>query len=440
MKNILFLDRNYLFKHIKSEKYNSIFVSLKESGRKELESLGQNVVGCFESQYSDLEVADFVDDYLLYSYDSDRFLNRFSFEKRREILGKEISFWCAILDKYKPVCIVSEVVTIEWMEVLYIEARRRNIPYHSFLYGFNKGYCYWLDNPFNSEISSTRWTNLKIENSHKLMAREFFDGVRDKHAKPYYIQNVNYSNIKSLLSGIRYYCREYYHKVKQKGFVYGYYSEAAVDMINRGVKSMYKKHDSLDDINTNNHEYLFYPLHYEPEATLSYFSEYYSNQLNNICNIAHSLNTNQVLIVKEHPQQINMLLLDKYSRLKKTYKNVLYIRGDVSSYDIFKKISAIVTLTGTGGIEGMILGIPVITLGHVFYNYCESTNVCRNMVELKNMIRKKTYKKPDPAKILSFLEHFFALTERGYAYSKYIGDQDENYRALCAKLEIFLTD
>ena len=134
MKKILILDRYYTTKLAKSDKYEFIIACLTKKNKEQFQKEGYNVVGCFEEDYSELPIADYPNNYLLFSFDSDRFLRRYSFEKRREILGKEISFWSQILDGHKPDLIINEVCTIEWMEVLYIEAKKRNIIYHTPLY------------------------------------------------------------------------------------------------------------------------------------------------------------------------------------------------------------------------------------------------------------------------------------------------------------------
>lgn len=430
MKRVLFLDRGYLFRHIKGEDFECIYAALTPSGKKYLQKLNQKVVGCFEEEYDLLEVASYDDNYLNYSYDSDRFLNHYDFEKRREILGKEISFWRNILDTYQPTCIFGEVVTIEWMEVLYNEAKLRHIPYNSFLYGFKNGYCYWLDKPFNSEISEERWNTVEVKEEHIEEASKYYYNVQQNQEKPFYIQNLKHSNIRCLLAGFRYWVKECFSIYSRKGFVYEEYTNAAKLMMERGFRGYTRKHDSIANIDNSKHSYIFYPLHYEPEATISYFADAYCNQASDICHIAHALNSNQVLIVKEHPQQLNMLLCSRFYNLKKKYSNIVFLRGDVSSYEVFKKIDAVVTLTGTGGLEAMICGIPVITLGKVFYNFCESTTLCPDFNVLKMLLREKKYKVPQKKQVIEFIEKFFALQVKGYAVKKYIGQYDENYQAL----------
>ena len=75
--NIIFFSRSYqnkLFPLLKSDKYNSVHVTLTKEEKYFLESIGLEVKYCFEefsNKSEDIEVSN----YLLSSFVSDRFLN-----------------------------------------------------------------------------------------------------------------------------------------------------------------------------------------------------------------------------------------------------------------------------------------------------------------------------------------------------------------------------
>ena len=149
-KKVLVLDRNYVFKYMNSDLFDVIIVCLQSRSKKKHQREGLTVVGCFEEEYDNLPIANIPDNYLIHSFDSDRFLAKYDWNKRQEILGKEISFWSNILDSYKPDCIVNEVVTIEWMEVMAIEANIRHIPYYRIaLLPFDKEDVWVVNNAFD---------------------------------------------------------------------------------------------------------------------------------------------------------------------------------------------------------------------------------------------------------------------------------------------------
>ena len=224
MKRILILDRYYTTRFAKSEKYEFIVAALTVKNKNDFLAEGNKVVGCFEEDYDKIEVAKYPENYLIFSFDSDRFLKRFPIDKRREILGKEITFWAKILDEYKPDFIINEVCTIEWMEVLYIEAKKRNIEYKTFLFGQISHKCYWLDTPFNSSISPERFASVEITEELISAAEAFCREKIEKQQKPFYAKVKSYSNLHCLISSYKRYFIECWKEMRHKGFMYEYYS------------------------------------------------------------------------------------------------------------------------------------------------------------------------------------------------------------------------
>ena len=412
-KKVLFLDRDYLFQYINTDQFEPLFVALTKKQKVKLEECNQNVIACFESEYEELEVSDYPNNYLIFSLCSDRFLNHYEYKKREEILGKTISFWRKILDQWKPSCIVNEVCTMEWVEVLYIEAKARGIPYHTFLYGFRKGYSYWAETPFNSVIDAKLWQTATPTSDDYQEARMYYDLIRNKHEKPFYIQNLNNSKIRGILGSFKYYIQCSFADCFRRGFVYEQYRDISKCMFYNNISRLFYKYDNLNLVDSN-HEYVYYPMHYEPEATLTYFADPYVDQSSVLHQIALSLGTKQILIVKEHPQQLGKLATDQYRRLKKICPNLMFIRGEVSSYDVLKKINLMVTLNGTAGLEAMIMGKAVIVLGKVFYSYCKSANYCKDFRELKLTVRNRLYKPVNRDDVIDFLARFFSLQTEGF--------------------------
>jgi hypothetical protein len=113
--------------------------------------------------------------------------------------------------------------------------------------------------------------------------------------------------------------------------------------------------------------YFYYPLHYEPESTVDVFSTFWRDQLFLIRWVASALPAGFWLCVKENP---NMAI---GTRPWGFYREIASIPGvrlcatDLNSYDIIQKSRGVVTLAGTTGLEALMLGKPVLMLGHAFY-------------------------------------------------------------------------
>lgn len=117
----------------------------------------------------------------------------------------------------------------------------------------------------------------------------------------------------------------------------------------------------------SNEEFVFFPLHYEPELSLSLFAPYYPNQLALIQHIAQCLPVGLKLYVKEHPAMVGLRPFSYYKKLKHI-PNVQLISPFMDSHEIIKKSKLVITITGTAGWEAILLQKPVITFGEAFYN------------------------------------------------------------------------
>lgn len=436
-QKVLFLDRSYIFEYIKTDLFEPIFVALTKERREYFEKKGYNVIGCFEEQFDELNEASFDNDYLIHSYVSDRFLNCYDIKMRETILGKSITFWRNILDEYKPKCIVNEICTMEWVEVLYIEAQKRHIPYNAFLYGFRPGYTIWLDTPFSSRISERRIEQALPTMEDKKLAISYYQNIKEKHEKPYYIQNLKSNVVRNFLSSLRFYVRMSLKYSLRKGFVYERYDKIARDNVKCCMSRFLAKYDKFEAIDTQRYEYVYYPIHYEPEATINYFGDPFLDQVDVIEKIALSIGTKQVLIIKEHPQQPGMLVSRRFQELKEKCSNIMYLKSTVSSYDVLKKISLMVTLNGTAGLEAMILDKPVIVIGSVFYDCCKCATKCDNIRDLRRIIRNREYNMPDKETLIDFIARYFSLQTKGYPAANYTNSVEENIVPVISQISNF---
>lgn len=407
-KRVIIFDRGYSFKKINDPNIDVLMVCLNSNYQKKEIIEGYNVIACFEDSYNSLPVSDIPHNYLEHSWDSDRFLRKYSYKKRLEILGKEISFWCDIFDKYKPDCILNEVVTIEFMEVCYIEARRRNIPYFSPAPSFWNPLTFWLNNPYSTRLSKLFLDTINPLPEDYKKAKEHIQNARESYLKPVYIRNQNttilhqlYLNIRGILSAYK------GHFLNNAPFVYEDYREQSFTALRRTINRIFFKYDKLDFV--ENTEYILYPLHYEPEACVEYFGFRHNNQISLIGDIAHSLSVNQILVVKEHPQQVGALLTKEFRDIKKRHKNILFVSGEVSSFDIFSHINYLVTLNGTIGFEYWLRKKPVIVLGNVFFSEFPGITLCETIEHLRCTLRNHTFSKATEKEIFEYTAKMFSL-------------------------------
>ncbi len=333
---VLFFARSFynnFFSNLLSESYHSEFATLTKKEKEFLLKKGLTVCGCFEEEFESLEEAIVPESYLETSWQSDRFFRKKSLEERIIILSKEITFWRNILSHYKPIAVINETVAIEISEVLAIEAKKQNIPYCSFLLGnIIPNTFYWKPNPMNGVLYKSVFDSIREDDESISKAKEYVNNFRRNYTKPKYIQgslSINRYSIRRLISFLfsdtKQYLRRLYFEWFSKNFKYEVRLEGFQN-VNRYLASFFYSYDEVDLLENKN--YVVYPLHMEPEATLFYFSEYFSNQVYVIENIAKTLKTNQYLVVKEHPQQFGILLLKRFQGIEKRHSFVnLYKSG-----------------------------------------------------------------------------------------------------------------
>lgn len=414
---VLLFARSFLaiyYSDIKSEIIEPIFVTLTHKEKLYLESKGWLVYGCFEDDYEALPIAKFEGNYLKTSLKSDRFLCRFKHDKRMEILGKEISFWSHIMDTTRPSFLVNETVALEIAEVMAIEAEKREIPFHTYLLGFIPGTFYWKPDPFSGRMQNMN--TIQPSETDKQKAEEYINGVIEKDNRPFYVSNVQKQNItlKTVLHSwwLNIIIGGKNKKLELKmAFKYEDYSLLTEKDMNTYFSCLFNKYDDISTIDEK--KIIFYPMHLEPEAILSYFVEENYDQSMIINSILSCIKQDQYLVVKEHPQQQGVLLTSKYREIKKRNSNVIYLPSYIKSFPIIKKSDAIVTLTSTVAWEALIMGKPSFVLGKIFYDQCLGVVRIESFKQLKKELRMLEYPKPNVETTKDYAAKMISMFKNG---------------------------
>lgn len=114
-------------------------------------------------------------------------------------------------------------------------------------------------------------------------------------------------------------------------------------------------------------EYVFFPLHTEPETALSIHGRFYQNQIEVARNIAQSLPLTWKLVIKEHPCAFGGRKMSYYHKLL-NIPNVVFVDPYASTFEIIKKAKAVIVISSSVGFEAVLLKKPVITLGQCTFN------------------------------------------------------------------------
>jgi hypothetical protein len=434
-------DHAYLAPLLESPEYDSVLVTMTVAEKRQVEQTGRKVQACFEEEYDGLSSEKPDSNYLETSWSADRYLGKLSIQERELILGKEITFWKNILDTYQPILAINEPVAIEIAEVLYLEAKKRNIRYLAWMTPPIDNLFYFQTSAMHGSLSDDVFQVEPTVEDYEI-TRKYISEVIEGQGKPFYVRNLRsrYS-LFTLLSNM--YCwllclkMRYTYRNRAKSIaVFGDSSSIFRQKIINAFRSLVYRYDRMEHY--ANYEMVLYPMHFEPEATLKYWSEFYDNQAATIENIAKCLKLTQVLVVKEHPQQPGMLLTPPFQKLRKRSSNLVFLPAEVASRELIRQASFMITLTSTAGLEALIAGKPVIALGKVFFDKHSAVTTINNFEELREIIRQNKLSPSNPVNTLKFIAQLVNYCYSGNPWTNKATHSDVLVQKVSKAIEIEL--
>ena len=115
-----------------------------------------------------------------------------------------------------------------------------------------------------------------------------------------------------------------------------------------------------------NEPFIYLPLQFTPEiSTLTHGLEY-EDPLALVERAAKFCPAGYRIYVKEHTSMVGRRPLRTYRRMRK-FHNVTIVPPTIGTFDLIRNAKAVMTVTSTAGWEAFVLGKPVLTLGHVFF-------------------------------------------------------------------------
>ncbi|MBM3506225.1 MAG: hypothetical protein FJX64_00555 [Alphaproteobacteria bacterium] len=146
-----------------------------------------------------------------------------------------------------------------------------------------------------------------------------------------------------------------------------------------GGKSM-----SLKDLEGK--RFVFYPLHVEPEILFQGRAPEYPYQLTSIVSVSRDLPAGVFLAVKEHLPAIGRRPDNFYDQIS-ALKNVILVDPYEPGIEVVRRAAAVITISGTVGIEAATMGKPVITFGrHNIFNALPTVRLVQREEDLRAAI------------------------------------------------------
>ena len=113
--------------------------------------------------------------------------------------------------------------------------------------------------------------------------------------------------------------------------------------------------------------FCFFPLQSEPEVSIQVLGRpYHKNQVELLRNLAASLPAGMRLLVKEHPRSLGLRPFSYYKQLFQI-PNLYLAEMHITSMSMVKQSEFVAIISGTIGLEAIMVGKPVLILGHPKY-------------------------------------------------------------------------
>ncbi len=114
-------------------------------------------------------------------------------------------------------------------------------------------------------------------------------------------------------------------------------------------------------------KFFFYPLHYEPEATIDVQGTIYRDQWHIIKRVSSALPLGYSIYIKEHPNMFSGLRRLGFYRDLVKLGNVRLISPSIDGHELIACCQGVITIAGTAGFEALFYGKPVLMFGRSFY-------------------------------------------------------------------------
>jgi hypothetical protein len=175
---------------------------------------------------------------------------------------------------------------------------------------------------------------------------------------------------------------------------YSYYGRMKIKVILITIKNLLKKQFRQKFIDKNfiknipNEKFFLYTMHQAPERSLLITAPFYTNELEIIKNIVKSLPFGYKLCIKEH-HSMDSRDWRKVSFYKEIMNlpNVIMLHPSLSPYELIKKSSLVISISGTSSLEAAFFEKPSIVFAETSFSHINSIYKIDQIEKLPNVIR-----------------------------------------------------
>ena len=167
----------------------------------------------------------------------------------------------------------------------------------------------------------------------------------------------------------------------------------------------------------NEKKYIFFPVHFSLDFSVTIRANEYFNQILLLENILQIIPSDTYLVIKEHPVSAGLLNYKNLKKFLSKNKNVILLDPYINIHKFLENIDLVITINSKVGFESIIDGINTICLKDSFYkNFIDSFgyNKLNNEI-VKHLVNSS--KKVDQKKILEFANSYLNNLLNGELYN-----------------------
>ena len=133
---------------------------------------------------------------------------------------------------------------------------------------------------------------------------------------------------------------------------------------------------------------MVFGLHTQPESSIDVWAPFFSNQMWVVEVLARSIPPTHKLLVKIHKSDVAKYSREQLERLR-ALPGVDLVRPFADTQAFIEKADLVVAIQGTMGLEGALLGRPVIMLGDSPVTIFPSASSVGALADLPALVRRK---------------------------------------------------
>lgn len=184
-------------------------------------------------------------------------------------------------------------------------------------------------------------------------------------------------------------------------------------------------------------DYVYFPLHLQPELTTTGLGGDYSDQLDALERLSRLLPSGWKIYAKENPKQNFDQRGREFFRRLATLDNVVYVSKETDTYWLIENSRFVATITGTAGWEALTGGKPCLYFGLAWFKDFPGAISFREGMSVDDVLNRKIERSAQQAAY----EKLYRKTRPGIVDGQYIASCNQyTFDGNVKLLTDFLTD